>query len=210
MSGKFISFEGGEGAGKSTQIQRLGDFLRSRGNEVVLTREPGGTALGEDLRKIIKYADYGKTLTLEAEAMLFATARAQLVREVIVPALARGAYVLSDRFVDSSIAYQGAGRNLGMQAIADLNHFATGGLQPDLTFWIDLPVEIGFERARSRQAESAHKIDRMETQARNFYDAVRAAYAQLARENPKRIIRIDGEQPIDKIAGTIIAQINSI
>ncbi|MCR5184023.1 MAG: dTMP kinase [Opitutales bacterium] len=207
MRGKFLSFEGGEGAGKSTQIQLLGENLRSRGFEVVLTREPGGTELGEDLRKIIKYADYGREISQETEALLFAAARAQLVSEVIVPALERGAYVLSDRFVDSSVAYQGAGRVLGMTEIAKLNRFATGGLVPDLTFWIDLPVEVGFARARSRHPE-LEKKDRMESQELRFYERVREAYVKLAAQNPERIVRIDGEKSIEEIAAQIVFCLN--
>lgn len=210
MKGRFVSFEGGEGAGKSTQIRILAEKLRSRGIEILLTREPGGTALGEDLRKIIKFADYGKTMTLESEALLFAAARAQLVREVIVPALERGVWVLSDRFTDSSVAYQGAGRRLGMKEIAALNRFATGGLEPDLTFWLDLPVEAGFARTRSRDAENTKKTDRMESQAREFYEAVRSAYACLAEENPGRIVRIDAALPPETVAETIAAHFDFI
>lgn len=201
--GRFISFEGGEGAGKTTQIARLADFLRAQGKTVLLTREPGGTALGEDVRKILKFADYGDTLTQETEALLFSAARAQLVREVILPALERGVYVVSDRFTDSSIAYQGAGRALGESAVAAINRFATGGLEPDWTILLDLPPTVGFERVRSRAGEAASKQDRMETMALDFYERVRAAYLALAKENPHRFYIVRADDSVDAIAETI-------
>lgn len=201
--GRFISFEGGEGAGKTTQITRLAEFLRARGKTVLLTREPGGTALGEDVRKILKFADYGDTLTQETEALLFSAARAQLVREVILPALERGVYVISDRFTDSSIAYQGAGRALGEEAVASINRFATGGLEPDWTVLLDLPPEVGFERVRSRAGENGSKQDRMETMALEFYERVRAAYRTLATANPQRFYIVCADASADAIAETI-------
>lgn len=201
--GRFISFEGGEGAGKTTQITRLAEFLRARGKTVLLTREPGGTALGEDVRKILKFADYGDTLTQETEALLFSAARAQLVREVILPALERGVYVISDRFTDSSIAYQGAGRALGEEAVASINRFATGGLEPDWTVLLDLPPEVGFERVRSRAGENGSKQDRMETMALEFYERVRAAYRTLATANPQRFYIVRADASADAIAETI-------
>lgn len=189
--GRFISFEGGEGAGKTTQIARFADFLRARGKEVLLTREPGGTALGEDVRKILKFADYGDGLTQEAEALLFSAARAQLVREVIVPALNRGVYVVSDRFTDSSVAYQGAGRGLGEAAVSAVNRFATGGLEPDLTILLDLDPAVGFERVRSRVGENDNRQDRMETMELAFYERVREAYRSLAKAFPQRFFVVE-------------------
>lgn len=201
--GRFISFEGGEGAGKTTQIVRLAAFLRERGKEVLLTREPGGTALGEDVRKILKFADYGDTLTQETEALLFSAARAQLVREVILPALERGAYVISDRFTDSSVAYQGAGRGLGEAAVSAVNRFATGGLEPDWTILLDLPPAVGFERVRSRAGENAEKQDRMETMQLDFYERVRASYLALAGKFSRRFFVVNAEYPVDSVAEEI-------
>lgn len=198
--GRFISFEGGEGAGKTTQITRLAAFLRERGKEVLLTREPGGTALGEDVRKILKFADYGDTLTQEAEALLFSAARAQLVREVIVPALERGVYVISDRFTDSSVAYQGAGRGLGEAAVSAVNRFATGGLEPDLTVLLDLEPSVGFARVRSRAGENGDKQDRMETMELAFYERVRAAYLKLAEKFPQRFFVVEANDSADVIS----------
>lgn len=191
--GRFISFEGGEGAGKTTQITRLAAFLRACGKEVLLTREPGGTPLGEDVRKILKFADYGDTLSCQAEALLFSAARAQLVREVILPALERGVYVISDRFTDSSVAYQGAGRGLGETAIDTVNRFATGGLEPDLTILLDLEPAVGFARVRSRAGENGDKQDRMETMELDFYERVRASYLALASAFPQRFFVVSAE-----------------
>lgn len=198
--GKFISFEGIEGVGKSTQTQLFADFLASRGNAVLRVREPGGTPLGEDVRKILKFADYGKTMSAEAEALLFSAARAQLVREKILPSLAAGTCVVADRFTDSSVAYQGAGRGLGTREIAELNRFATGNLAPDFTVLLDLDPAVGFARVRSRAVESADgKSDRMESFPRDFYERVRAAYLALAAAEPARFCVVDAARSPDEI-----------
>lgn len=200
LRGKFISFEGIEGVGKSTQIARFKAFLETRGNAVTFVREPGGTELGEDVRKILKFADYGDRMSAEAEALLFSAARAQLVREKLLPALDTGAYVLADRFTDSSVAYQGAGRGLGTEKIAAMNEFATGGLVPDFTVLLDLDPEIGFARTRSRAGESADgKTDRMETFPRDFYERVRAAYLKLAEREPQRFFIVDASLAPDDV-----------
>jgi len=203
--GIFISFEGIEGVGKSTQTALFSDFLKSRGDAVLLTREPGGTALGEDVRKILKFADYGATLAGETEALLFSSARAQLVREKLVPALAAGTYVVADRFTDSSVAYQGAGRGLGEAEIATLNRFATGGLEPDFTVLLDLAPEVGFARTRSRanNESGCGKIDRMETFPREFYTRVRESYLRLAEKNSRRFFVVNATDLPDKIAEKI-------
>ena len=205
--GKFISFEGVEGVGKSTQIARFKAFLEARGNAVAFVREPGGTELGEDVRKILKFADYGDRMSAEAEALLFSAARAQLVREKLLPALAGGACVLADRFTDSSVAYQGSGRGLGEKKIAAMNEFATGGLVPDFTVLLDLDPEIGFARTRSRAGESADgKADRMETFPRDFYERVRAAYQRLAEEEPQRFFVVDAALSPDEVFEKICAE----
>lgn len=198
--GKFISFEGVEGVGKSTQIARFKAFLEARGNTVVFVREPGGTELGEDVRKILKFADYGDRMSAEAEALLFSAARAQLVREKLLPALDAGAFVLADRFTDSSVAYQGAGRGLGLEKIAAINAFATGGIVPDFTVLLDLDPALGFERTRSRDSESADgRADRMETFPRDFYERVRDAYLRLAEANPQRFFVADAALSPDEV-----------
>lgn len=202
--GKFITFEGVEGVGKSTQVARFAAFLESRGNAVLLTREPGGTALGEDVRRILKFADYGPRMSAEAEALLFSAARAQLVREKLLPALDAGTRVVADRFTDSSVAYQGAGRGLGAEKIAELNRFATGGFEPDFTVLLDLDPEIGFARTRSRAAESeSGKADRMEAFPRDFYVRVRAAYLELAAAFPRRFFVADASLPAEEISEQI-------
>lgn len=198
--GIFISFEGVEGVGKSTQAARCAAFLETRGNAVLRTREPGGTALGEDVRRMLKFADYGADMCGEAEALLFSAARAQLVREKLVPALKAGTCVVADRFTDSSVAYQGAGRGLGAAEIAALNRFATGGLAPDLTVLLDAPPELGFERTRSRASEAADgAADRMETFPPAFYARVREAYLRLAAAEPRRFFVVDAAAGADEI-----------
>lgn len=200
LRGKFISFEGIEGVGKTTQIARFKAFLEAHGNAVTFVREPGGTELGEDVRKILKFADYGERMSAEAEALLFSAARAQLVREKLLPALDSGAYVLADRFTDSSVAYQGVGRGLGMEKIAAMNEFATEGLVPDFTVLLDLDPEIGFARTRSRAGESSDgKTDRMETFPRDFYERVRAAYLNLAERDPLRFFVVDASLDPDDV-----------
>lgn len=202
--GKFITFEGVEGVGKSTQVARFAAFLESRGNAVLLTREPGGTALGEDVRRILKFADYGERMSGEAEALLFSAARAQLVREKLVPALEAGTVVVADRFTDSSVAYQGAGRGLGTEKISALNAFATGGLEPDFTVLLDLDPALGFSRVCSRASESeSGKTDRMETFPRDFYERVRAAYLELAARAPQRFFVVDAALSVDEISKKI-------
>ncbi len=201
--GIFVSFEGGEGAGKSTQIQILASFLRERGKKVLLTREPGGTDLSDEIRKIEKFISYKNDFSPEAEALLFSAARAQLVKEILVPELEKGTWILSDRFTDSSIAYQGAGRNLGNDKIASINDFATSGLVPDITILLDISTKSGFERLRSRGAEISGTADRMEKQASEFYEKVRRCYLDLAAKNPARFLVISAEQSPEKIAEEI-------
>lgn len=204
MTGLLITFEGSEGAGKSTQIAKLAEHLRASGRTVQLTREPGGTDFGEEVRDILKHAPYGDRLTDEAELLLFVAARAQLVREVIRPALARGEVVLCDRFIDSTLAYQGAGRGLDVNFIRSLNDFATGGLKPHRTYFLDLPVEVGLARARHRAAANA-PTDRMETMNTLFYDRVAWCFRQLAESEPARIVTLDATQTPDAIFAQIRA-----
>lgn len=198
----LISFEGSEGAGKSTQIAKLAEHLRASGRTVLLTREPGGTDFGEEVRNILKHAPYGDRLTDEAELLLFIAARAQIVREVIKPALARGEVVLCDRFTDSTLAYQGAGRGLDVNFIRSLNDFATGGLNPHRTYFLDLPTETGLARARNRAAANA-PTDRMETMNTLFYDRVAWCYRQLGEAEPTRIVTLDAAQTPETLAGLI-------
>jgi dTMP kinase len=197
-NGLFISIEGGEGAGKSTVIATLSDLLSADGREVVLTREPGGTPEGEAVRALL--LDAGNHLVPEAELLLMFAARAQLVRRLIRPALARGAAVVADRFTDASFAYQGGGRGLDMGRIAELERWAAG-LKPDLTFLLDVGVAQGLARARSRGGEP----DRIEREREDFFERVRAVYLARAAAEPTRFRVIDASQPVEAVQAGVRA-----
>ena len=201
-TGKFISFEGSEGSGKSTQIARLAAHLQQTGREVVSTREPGGTEIGEQIRNIIVHNSKGDEMCAETELLLFTAARAQVVREVIAPALTRGAVVLSDRFLDSSTVYQGIGRNLAADPVSRINRFAVGNVMPDLTLVIDVPTEIGLARIRQRASDLP---DRMERENIDFYKKIRDGYLLLAKNMPDRVVVIDGTLNQDAIERKIWA-----
>ena len=159
-TGTLISFEGSEGSGKSTQIARLAAHFQKDKREVVTTREPGGTEIGEQVRNIIVHNSRGDEMCAETELLLFAAARAQLVREVIAPALLRGTFVLSDRYLDSSTVYQGIGRNLAMGPVNQINRFAVGNVMPDLTIVIDVPTEVSLARIRQRASDLPDRMER--------------------------------------------------
>lgn len=191
--GLFVTFEGTDGCGKTTQMKRAADWLRGRGYEVVSTREPGGCPISERIREII--LDVGSAgMTAECEAMLYAAARAQHVSEVIRPAVKRGAIVLCDRFLDSSLVYQGVGRGLGMGAVRALNRLGVDGCQPDLTLFYDISPERAMQRRRA-----ASEPDRLELERKEFFEAVYGAYRALAAEDPERIAVIDADRPIDAV-----------
>lgn len=191
--GLFVTFEGTDGCGKTTQMKRAADWLRGRGYEVVSTREPGGCPISERIREII--LDVGSAgMTAECEAMLYAAARAQHVSEVIRPAVKRGAIVLCDRFLDSSLVYQGVGRGLGMGAVRALNRLGVDGCQPDLTLFYDISPERAMQRRRAASAP-----DRLELERKEFFEAVYGAYKALAAEDPERIAVIDADRPIDAV-----------
>jgi dTMP kinase len=195
-SGLFISIEGGEGAGKSTVIAALSDLLSADGREVVLTREPGGTPEGEAIRAVL--LDPANHVVPEAELLLMFAARAQLVRRLIRPALARGAAVVADRFTDASYAYQGGGRGLDMGRIAELERWAAG-LKPDLTFLLDVGVAQGLARARARGGEP----DRIEREREDFFERVRGVYLARAAAEPARFRVIDASQPADAVQAAV-------
>lgn len=187
MTGILITFEGVEGAGKSTQIERSRDWLEGycAGKiPIVMTREPGGTLLGQELRRLLLEA---ANPTVTTELLLYAADRAQHVEEMLKPELERGAIILCDRYTDSTIAYQGFGRGLDLELIRTLNKIATRGLESHLTLWLDLEVEIGLKRARSRGKQS----DRIERSTLDFHQRVRQGFSQLATQNPHRIVRLD-------------------
>ncbi|MBN6149303.1 dTMP kinase [Xanthomonas sp. AmX2] len=201
---RFVSLEGGEGAGKTTAINAIRDWLQAQGHEVLLTREPGGTPLAERIRELLldnaPSQQPAEPLAPEAELLLVFAARAQHVREVIRPALQRGAYVVSDRFTDSSYAYQGEGRGLDRGWIADLERRAVG-LQPGLTLLLDLDVQIGRARTSGRDLWP----DRIESEQDDFFQRVRAGFRQRAAQEPQRFRIIDASLPPQAVAGEVAA-----
>ncbi len=200
--GLFITFEGSEGCGKSTQAQRL---ARRLGSGARVFREPGGTALGEEIRRLLKFSAPGWSVSPEAELLLFAASRAQLVREAIAPALAAGGVVVCDRFSDSTTVYQGVARSLEPAQVADINRFAVGGIEPDVTFLLDLPATAALARARARSLPP----DRLEQEPAAFYEAVRAGYLALARAFPERFVVLDASASADDLEAAIWNQLTS-
>jgi dTMP kinase len=202
MPGVFVAFEGGEGSGKSTQARLLADALRAIGHEVVLTREPGGSPLGGAIRSLLlDPASAG--LSDRAEALLYAADRAEHVASVIEPALSRSAVVVTDRFVDSSLAYQGAGRPLGLDDVERLNDWATGGLRPDLTLILDLDPAEGLRRAGGSP-------DRLEAEPLAFHERVRAAYAVLAARDGTRYAVIDASRSAEAVAAAVLDAVGTV
>jgi dTMP kinase len=187
--GFFITFEGGEGAGKSTLISQLATFFKSQGEEVLITREPGGSPLGDEIRKLILNHSETVAICPKAELFLFLASRSQHVTEVIAPALERGCIVLCDRFQDSSIAYQGFARKLGMAEVIQYGAWAANGLEADLTFYLDVPVEIGLARAKGAIKEEVS--DRMESEKIEFHQKVRRGFLTLLDLYPRRMRKID-------------------
>ena len=192
--GVFITFEGGDGSGKSTQIQSVREWFASRGREVIVTREPGGTELGTEIRRLVQNGP--EDVDARTEALLYAADRAYHVATVIGPALERGAVVLGDRYIDSSLAYQGAARSLGVDEIASLSAWATQGLYPSLTFLLDLPPEVGARRRTDAP-------DRMERESMDFHERVRHQYLRLADAEPDRIVVIDAVGTVDEVFSEI-------
>ncbi len=193
MRGVFITFEGVEGSGKSTQAELLVRHLESRGVETAFSREPGGTPIGERIRDILLDVSSG-AMDARTELFLYLASRSQHVREKILPALESGVVVVLDRYAASSVAYQGAGRRLGMQLVARLNKLATAALVPDLTFLVDVPIEVGMKRKRDAA------LDRLERERIEFHEGVRAGYLRMARRAPKRIRMLDGRRPPEELA----------
>lgn len=203
---RLITLEGGEGAGKSTALSAVRRLLEATGREVVVTREPGGTPLAEQLRGLVLHAKSpdqgGEVLSAEAELLMVFAARAQHVHQVIAPALARGAWVLSDRFTDSSFAYQGGGRGLDAQWIADLERRVVGFV-PGLTLWLDVPVAVGRARALGRGGAP----DNIEREQDAFFERVRAGFASRAVDQPQRFAHIDAAQPLDVVVQAVEAAV---
>ncbi len=201
--GVFVTFEGGEGAGKSTQIRILAQRLRAMGREVVETVEPGGTAIGRQIRRVFLDAGNGE-LTPEAELLLVFAARSQNLKQVIKPALEAGRIVLCDRFTDSTRVYQGVARGLGLEVVETVNRIACGGMSPDLTLLLDIPVEAGMARAGARNARGeAAEETRLDEEAPEFHRMVREAYLDLARKEPGRIRVIDAQGSLEEVAARV-------
>ena len=191
--GRFIVLDGSEGVGKSTNLNFVSEYLESKGATVTVTREPGGTVLGERLRSILLERS-DDTIHPDAELLLMFAARAQHIHQVILPALAQGNWVLSDRFTDASFAYQGGGRNIPISRIGDLEQWVQGELRPDLVLLLDAPVDIGAARTRQRAP-----VDRFEMEKSTFFERVRQAYLQRAATDPQRYAVIDAAQPVEAV-----------
>ena len=203
MNGLFITFEGTEGSGKSTQISRLAERLRARGHSVRTIREPGGTPIGEEIRHTLKHSADNAAMTAEAELLLMNASRAQLVREVIRPALAAGEIVLSDRFYDSTTAYQGYGRGLDLRAVQTVIDFAVGDTRPDLTLLMIVPHEVSKERLLARQSTLPFMRDRIEEAGRSFFDRVAKGYHLIAAQHPHRVRQIEPVGTVEQIESSI-------
>jgi len=197
MNGRLITLEGGEGAGKSTVLETVRAQLAERGIDVLVTREPGGTPAGEAIRSVLLDPNL-KGLCAETELLLMFASRAQLVREIVLPALAAGRWVLSDRFTDASFAYQGGGRGQPVERIAELERWAAAGVQPHLTLLLDLPVADGMRRANGRGS-----TDRIEMENVDFFERVRAAYRARAAAEPGRFRVVDAGRPLDEVLGDV-------
>ncbi|MDG1242036.1 MAG: dTMP kinase [Opitutae bacterium] len=204
MTGLFITFEGTEGCGKSTQINALAARLQNQGQQVLQTREPGGTPLGEAVRNLLQHDKAGAGMSPEAELLLFTASRAQLTRERILPAIAKGEIVLCDRFMDSTTVYQGVARQIDSQAVAAINRFAVGEARPDLTILIDLSPEVGMARVHAR---CDGELDRIEQEAIEFFQAVRTGYLKLAESEPERFLVLDGSASVETLERQIWAAV---
>jgi dTMP kinase len=203
MKGLFITFEGTEGSGKTTQIQTLAGRLRALGHTVRTLREPGGTPIGEEIRHTLKHSEANRSMTPEAELLLLNASRAQLVREVIRPALAAGEIVLCDRFYHSTLAYQGHGRGLGFRQIRQIIAFAVNGTRPSLTLLLMVPIAVSEARRRGRQP----RHDRMEEAGRAFFERVEEGYKAIAAAEPGRIRLIDATAPAETVSGEVWAAV---
>ncbi|WP_029407257.1 dTMP kinase [Thiomicrorhabdus sp. Milos-T2] len=202
MSGQFITLEGTEGAGKSTNLEFIKEWLTRQGIEHLVTREPGGTEIGEAIREVLLNKAY-TAMQAETELLLMFAARAQHLQEKIIPALQQGKWVVSDRFTDATYAYQGAARGMSFERIAEIEHWVQKGFQPNTTFIFDLPIEIGMARVASRGGE----IDRFEQEKQEFFEKVRAAYLQRASLAPQRYRVLDASQSLEKVQQDIVSRL---
>jgi dTMP kinase len=205
LPGFLLSFEGSEGCGKSTQIDLLAAHLKAQGQTVEVMREPGGTAIGEQIRHLLQHSKEGQTLTPEAELLLFAASRAQLVREKVRPLLEAGVFVILDRFLDSTTVYQGIARGLPLASVQAINAFAVGSTLPHLTILLDLDTETAWSRIHA----TGRELDRMESQPRAFFEKVRQGYLQQAQAEPERITIVDADRSPESIHAILLNLIDT-
>lgn len=203
MSGRFITFEGPDGSGKSTQIGLLADKLGACGIKAIRTREPGGTATGEAIRNILQYDAVNEPLGDRTELLLFTASRAQLMSHCILPALEKGQWVICDRFIDSTMAYQGFARGMDIDMLDRINDFAIAGRKPDLTILLDLDIECGFERLAQRYADGAGCADRFERETHAFHQRVRDGYHRLAHREPERFFIVDAAHSVEHVSDAV-------
>ena len=208
--GRLITFEGTEGCGKSTQVRLLTERLKSLGHRVRNLREPGGTPIGEEIRHTLKHSHNNAAMTAEAELLLMNASRAQLVREIIRPALAEGEIIICDRFYDSTTAYQGFGRELDLAHVKTVIDFAVGETKPDLTLFLHVPAEVSAERLRSRQATMPFVRDRIEESDQKFFERVAHGFGVIAAQEPQRVKFINGNQQLDVVCARIWEQVEQI
>jgi dTMP kinase len=210
MRARFITFEGIEGSGKSTVARRILDTLEGAGIKAILTREPGGTGLSEEIRGIL-LDPVRSGIDPKAELLLYLASRAQLIEETIRPALEKGTTVLCDRFMDASVAYQGWARGLGEEIVDELNAFAVGKTVPDRTFLLDVPVQQGFTRGpERREGEGVRPMDRLEQEGRAFHELVREGYLRLARRHPERVAVISAAAPLESVVHEIVGNLSAL
>jgi dTMP kinase len=210
VKGLFITFEGTEGSGKSTQVSLLAERLRTSGRTVRTLREPGGTPIGEEIRHTLKHSKDNAAMTAEAELLLMNASRAQLVREVIRPALAAGEIILCDRFYDSTTAYQGYGRGLDLKTVQTVIDFAVGETRPELTLLLNISPEAGEARRRSRQSTLPLLRDRMEEADRRFFERVAKGYQQIAAAEPKRVRLVDAAGDVETVGAAIWKEVSPL
>jgi dTMP kinase len=205
----FITFEGPDGSGKSTQIELLADFLRGQGYPVLCAREPGGTSIGDQIRQVLH--DVANTeMAARAEILLYSASRAQLVEQVILPQLAKGGVVLCDRYADSTYAYQGYGHQLDLDMVRLITRFATQGLKPDLTIYLDVDVAEGLRRKLAANASGQGEFNRMDRLAVEFHQRVRAGYLEMAQQEPERWLTINASAPVEEIHNVICARLEKL
>lgn len=205
MSGQFITLEGTEGAGKSTNLVFIQQWLEAQGVELIITREPGGTEIGEAIREVLLNKDY-TAMQAETELLLMFAARAQHLQEKILPAIEAGKWVISDRFTDATYAYQGAARGMSYQRISEIENWVQQGFHPDTTFVFDLPIEIGMARVKSRGGET----DRFEQEKQAFFEKVRSAYLHRAEQAPQRYKVLDASQSLEQVQADIVKRLQAM